>query len=53
MEELVRQLTLESEMSALGLIRYRARQQKVKERSQPWATDAAREYTSRLLETIS
>ena len=48
-----RQLTLESEMSTLGLIRYRARQQRAKDRSQPWATDAAREYTSRLLVTIS
>ena len=47
------QLTLEAEMSALGLIRYRARQQRVRERSQPWATDAAREYTARLLVTIS
>ena len=47
------QLTLEAEMAALGLIRYRARQQRVRERSQPWATDAAREYTARLLVTIS
>jgi len=47
------QMTLESEMSTLGLIRYRARQQTAKDRSQLWATDAAREYTARLLVTIA
>ena len=53
MTNLKEQLTLESEMSTLGLIRYRAKQQRARERSQPWATDAAREYTARLLVTIS
>ena len=51
--EYERQLTLESEMSILGQIRYRAKQQRVKENSQHWATDGAREYTSRLLTTLS
>ena len=40
-------------MSMLGLIRYRAKQQRARERSQPWATDAAREYTARLIITIA
>ena len=40
-------------MSTLGLIRYRAKKQRATERSQPWATDAAREYTARLIITIS
>ena len=53
MEKLKDQLTLESEMSTLGLIRYRAKQQRARERSQPWATDAAREYTARLIVTIA
>lgn len=53
MAALKEQLTLESEMSTLGLIRYRAKQQRARERSQPWATDAAREYTARLIVTIA
>ena len=53
MDQHDKQLTLESEMSALGLIRYRARQQQATERSQLWATDAARDYTARLLITIA
>lgn len=48
-----KELTLEGEMATLGLLRYRARQQTVNDRSQPWATDAAREYTAQLLETIA